>query len=285
MWPKLSKEELIFMHEHDEQCTLCGRSFVNDEIIALGFDDKEATQMVCQDCIPKITPKARYCHRCRAYQKPLPDAMLWRFMDLAKFISILKERALYLTRIDQFSDPFECAIGLAEHKVKYDAFYMNFLKYAIATTPGTDKSQLTPEYIQENVERLFNEMSESNKMHRTRIFVNCWHKNTVESEAMWNLYVKDMSQGVAIQTTYERLYNAIGRENMPAIGEVNYIDYAKGTVYMQDVQWYKRKSFEHEKEVRIVQVRDDAPPSCLGVSVPVDLDVLIEVVIIAPSFF
>lgn len=32
MWLKLSKEELIFMHEHDEQCTLCGRSFVNDAI-------------------------------------------------------------------------------------------------------------------------------------------------------------------------------------------------------------------------------------------------------------
>ena len=51
---------------------------------------------------------------------------------------------------------------------------------------------------------------------------------------------------------------------------------------MQDVQWYKRKSFEHEKEVRIVQVRDDAPPSCLGVSVPVDLDVLIENIYVSP---
>ena len=37
MWSKLSKEELIFMHEHDEQCTLCGRSFVKDETTAIGL--------------------------------------------------------------------------------------------------------------------------------------------------------------------------------------------------------------------------------------------------------
>lgn len=281
MWPKLSKEELIFMHEHDEQCTVCGRSFVNDETVAIGYDDG-AIQMVCQDCISKITPKVKYCHRCRAYQKPLPDDMLWRFMDLAKFISLLKEKALYLTRIDQFSDPFECAIGLAEHKAKYDAYYIDFLKYAIATVPVEDKSYLTPEYIQENAERLFKELSEINKMRRTRIYVNCWHKNTVESEAMWNLYVKDLSQGIAIQTTYDRLYNAIGRENMPVIGEVNYIDYTKGTVYMQDVEWYKRKSFEHEKEVRIIQEKRDASPDCLGISLPVDLDILIENIYVSP---
>lgn len=282
MWSALSKEEMIFMHEHDEECTLCGRSFRNNETTAIGYDTQNAMQMVCEDCISRITPKVKYMHKCRAYKKPSPNDMLWRFMDLAKFISLLKERALYLTRIDQFADPFECAIGLVEHKAKYDAYYMNFLKEAIATAPMEDKSKLTPEYIKENAERLFKEMSELNKNQRKTIFVNCWHKNPVESEAMWNLYVKDLSQGIAIQTTYDRLYRAIGRENMPVIGEVNYIDYSKGTVYMQDVQWYKRKSFEHEKEVRIIQHRHNATPSCLGISVPVDLSVLIENVYVSP---
>ena len=43
------------------------------------------------------------------------DDFLFDEDRLKKFISLLKERALYLARIDQFSDPFECAIGLAEH--------------------------------------------------------------------------------------------------------------------------------------------------------------------------
>ena len=283
MWPALTKEELIFEHEHDEECTLCGRSFRNNETIAIGYDANNSMHMVCEDCLSKITPKVKYLHRCRAYKKPSPDDMLWRFMDLAKFISLLKERALYLTRIDQFSDPFECAIGLAEHKAKYDAFYMDFLKEAVATAPrGKNEPIPTQEYIQENAERLFNEMSEINQKHRKTTFVNCWHKNTVESEAMWNLYVKDLTQGIAIQTTYDRLYRAIGREIMPVIGEVNYIDYSKGTVYMQDVHWYKRKSFEHEREVRIIQVQFKEEPERYGISLPVDLDVLIENVYVSP---
>ena len=270
------------MHEHDEQCTLCGKSFINGETTAIGSDDTGETQMVCQDCISKIKPKVKYYHRCRAYQKPLQNDMLWRFMDLAKFISLLKEKALYMTRIDQFSDPFECAIGLAEHKAQYDTYYLNFFKYAIATAPTNEQSHLTSEYIQENAERLLREMSEMNKTRRSRLYVNCWHKNTMESEAMWTLYVKDLSQGIAIQTTYDRLYNAIGRENMPVIGEVNYIDYAQGTVYMQDVEWYKRKSFEHENEVRIIQERHDVSQTCLGISLPVNLDTLIENIYVSP---
>ena len=283
MWPELTKEELIFEHEHDRNCTLCGRTFRNGETIAFGYDANNSMQMVCEDCLSKITPKVKHQHSRRVYKKPSPDDILWRFMDLAKFISLLKEKALYLTRIDQLSDPFECAIGLAEHKAEYDAFYMDFFKYAISTTPRTnDEPEPTPEYIQENAERLLRELAEMNRQHRTTIYVNCWHKNTIESEAMWNLYVKDLTQGIAIQTTYDRLYRAIGQEKMPVIGEVNYIDYSKGTVSINNVQWYKRKSFEHEKEVRIIHQVHNSKPSQLGIQLPVDLDVLIENVYVSP---
>lgn len=42
-----------------------------------------------------------------SYEVPDDDAVLWRYMDLAKFVSLLKDKALYMTRADMFEDPFE----------------------------------------------------------------------------------------------------------------------------------------------------------------------------------
>lgn len=38
------------------------------------------------------------------------DSVIWRFPDSAKFISLQKERALYLHRADKFEDQFEGAV-------------------------------------------------------------------------------------------------------------------------------------------------------------------------------
>ncbi|WP_156105934.1 hypothetical protein [Comamonas aquatica] len=36
-----------------------------------------------------------------------PDIWIWRYMDIAKYISFIKDRSLYFTRLDQFDDPYE----------------------------------------------------------------------------------------------------------------------------------------------------------------------------------
>lgn len=282
MWPKLSREEIIFENEHNDRCTLCGSHLQNGETAAFGYNKQQEMQYVCHNCLSKIDVKIRYVHRNRAYKVPKPNDMLWRFMDLAKFVSLIKDKTLYLTRVDQFSDPFECAIGVIEDKPKYDSFYLNFCKEAIATAPMQDKSILTPEYIQTNAERLFSELSEINNNNRYHTYVSCWHKNSIESEAMWQLYVRDLTQGIALQTTYDRLYRALNKEPGFDIGEVNYIDYTKQTVYMNDVQWYKRKSFEHENEVRVVKYVHDSKKDCLGLAQPIDLEILIENIYVSP---
>ena len=51
------------------------------------------------------------------YEIPKDDSVIWRFLDLAKFISVLKDRALYLPRPDKFEDQFEgtvCPLADAE---------------------------------------------------------------------------------------------------------------------------------------------------------------------------
>lgn len=57
-------------------------------------------------------------------------------------------------------------------------------------------------------ERKFEEYRKNIKKWRTQNYVSCWHQSDTESEAMWQLYTRDSKQGIAIQTTFERLYLA-----------------------------------------------------------------------------
>jgi hypothetical protein len=109
---------------------------------------------------------------------------------------------------------------------------------------------------------------------------------------MWNLYKTDY--GVAIQSTFKRLRDCFEKTNEPIfVGTVNYIDYEHDTISGNEVlspYLYKRKSYEHEYEVRAVLLRlpDDGGrvlPSTIthGVNVDVSLSVLIDNIYIAPN--
>ena len=83
-------------------------------------------------------------------------------------------------------------------------------------------------------------------------FVNCWHMNDCESAAMWKLY-STSNESVCMQTTYERLRTALAEDVY--IGVVNYISYERDKIPPGNVFWplvHKRKSFEHERELRAV---------------------------------
>jgi len=136
---------------------------------------------------------------------------------------------------------------------------------------------------------------------RKSSYVCSFHMNSLESAALWSIYSKEM-QGVAIQSTFSRLCNCfhIEPEHEVHIGKVKYIDYSTETIPVSKNVCtpiiHKRKSFEHEKELRAVilfpsaiysgegvkikEIIDDLPK---GLSVRVDLDILIERIYIAPT--
>jgi len=43
-------------------------------------------------------------------QKPEDPMKVWRYIDLAKFVSMLETQSIYFSRMDLFSDPFEGAM-------------------------------------------------------------------------------------------------------------------------------------------------------------------------------
>ena len=90
--------------------------------------------------------------------------------------------------------------------------------------------------------------------------------NEYESMAMWRLYLTG-SEGVAVKSTYQRLIDSFplfdgvrkGRnedntekELLIHVGVVHYVDYESSDPPAAPRILLKRKSFEHEREIRAV---------------------------------
>lgn len=90
---------------------------------------------------------------------------------------------------------------------------------------------------------------------------------------------------IAIQSTYDRLEKSLVGYNETYVSKVKYIDYRKEIIKDDHTLipfLYKRKSFEHEKEIRaIIQVFLDKNDK-YGMNVGVNIDKLIERIYVSP---
>ncbi|HFR4167567.1 TPA: DUF2971 domain-containing protein [Bacillus cereus] len=214
-----------------------------------------------------------YCERTGIIT-PEDDKKIWRYMSFEKFVSLLEERALFFVRSNKFRDTYE---GIFPKKTQERVF----------------RSDNPPEVNQLNREFFMK--------HRESITINCWHMNEFESAAMWDLYINN-SQGIAIQSTISDLKNSFREsEERIYIGEILYLDYTKddiavgyGDGYSQYLR--KRKSFEHEKEVRVIYNLNNpflmlnpsggngiSSPNDIGVSIKCDIECLINKIYVSPE--
>lgn len=203
-------------------------------------------------------------------------ALVWRYMDFAEFFSLIATQKLFLRRTDKLGDPFEGSYPKANIKNRSKPY-----------------QGISKEY-ESTIKEMERGHSDAAKYWRRMIYVNCWHMNDYESAAMWNIYTK-CNEAIAIQTTYENLFNALPETVF--IGCVNYIDYEKES-FLEGSDFYrfmhKRKSFDYENEVRIMcnrpliskngEVSLDAKNDKDGILIScVDLASLIEKIYVAPT--
>ena len=277
-----SKELDRFYSKNKSACTNCGYKFSERDTAHLGYLKDRAPAVLCDKCALLLDETViRYYWEEQPFETPDLEDKLWRYMDLAKFISMLSTSTLYFAPADAFADPFEGAKGILETEDKWNDYYLDFFRYAIKTAPGISKEESSGEKLEITAKRLLGEMAQNGLHARKTTCISCWHCNEFESEAMWKLYSVNVNNAVAIETTYHRLYQALGEDPYVDIGKVQYIDYRKqysgvgGSAF-----WYKRKSFEHEREVRalIRNHKNDGK----GVSVPVNLDILIDKIYVSP---
>jgi hypothetical protein len=271
-----------FIEEHHDNCTVCGRSFLAGETTHLGYIGRKLVYV--GDCCsaPLKSTIIRHSYQRRIYLIPNNNSVLWRFMDFTKFVSLLKSKCLFFSRSDRFQDPFEGAKGILKNKPKWDRHYKSFFIEAIRTVPGGEGLKKTEKELQKEAKRLLKDLDHIGARQPKETFINCWYESSYESEAMWRLYTSSLDQGIAVKTNYKRLYDGLCRNPDIHIGRVNYIDFSSNFVGINDSFWYKRKSFEHEREVRAI-FSDFRSGEDFGKLVPVNLNILIEKVYLSPT--
>jgi hypothetical protein len=189
---------------------------------------------------------------------------LLRYLDLAKFVSLLQTRAIHFTRGDQFEDPFEGSYPIS----------------AIDVFEGGSSG-----YSAEAWEKF--------------VAVSCWYRSDIESDAMWELYTSH-KQGIAIKTTWTKLNAAV--KDHGYLTSVKYIDFVNDLANINipsDVFEYKRKAYIHENEVRAIitkyprtGIKNGVPSNSRpipgqeipkgGIPIEVELTNLIDQVVVSP---
>lgn len=187
-----------------------------------------------------------------------PNTIVWKYLDLSKFLDLLLSQQLFMSRSDKFEDQYEGTFS--------EPTYEEIKKL----------SENNPEFLKYY------------KSHREKVVVSSWHINEYESFAMWQIFTQN-SEGLAIQSTIGRLQKALEVElnYKQYIGEVNYIDYKKEYIPFDDMFFpflFKRKSFQYEREIRVISdVSEHGLQIDNGLKVNVAINDLIEKIYIHPK--
>lgn len=190
--------------------------------------------------------------------QPEDDTIVWKYLDLSKFLDLLLCKQLFMSRSDKFEDQYEGTFS--------EPTFEEIRKI----------SDNNPEFLDEY------------KTRRKNVVISSWHINEYESYAMWHIFTKN-NEGLAIQSTIGRLQEALGPENRydQYIGEVKYIDYKKEYLPFDNNFFpflFKRKSFQYEREVRIISDLSEHNLNINeGVKANVDIHRLIEKIYIHPK--
>lgn len=268
--------------ESHDSCSVCGHKFIEAETSHLGYDSTGQPQYTCTHCSACLVETAvRYYFMPRQYEVPELTSKLWRYMDFSKYVSLISSGSLFFARVDSFEDHFEGAKGLLSRKAKWDQHYLGQFRKIVRTPPEGYEFTKTDEEVEADATRLLLDLESGGKKRRESVFISCWHENERESAAMWRSYSSYIDNAIAVQTSYSSLLDSLGRRPDIQIGRVKYIDFQKSFVDTNNSFWYKRDSFEHEREVRAVLC--DRSSTKNGIAVEADIARLVERVVISPT--
>ena len=164
-------------------------------------------------------------HNSQTFRPPKPTTKFWRYMDFTKLVSMLEKGMLFFAFASRMSDAFEGGYSRGNEELR--------------------------EYVYKALGP-FTITSEETLRRRESTALSCWHANSHESAAMWKLY-SSMNESICIQTTFGQLQHALPQG--VSIWQVKYIDHETEWVPERHPLlpfFYKRKSFEHEHEYRVV---------------------------------
>lgn len=252
-----------------------------------------------------------------ANDKPLDDeTVIWKYMDLSKFMSLLTTQSLWFSRLDKNweIDPLEGKVpnahweSLIERilKTKFAPQFVGNGKVQFGGAPEAGMTQIPV------AEQKAGQIEMEKNLYESAIYnsyVTCWNVCSHESYHMWKLYCNN-SNGIAVKSTIGRLKASLGKnKNYTVIGGlVEYLDYEsqfpkRGDNRLSHV-FCKSMPYSFENEFRLClpdfgnsnavigddapysvdvdELKDSLPTYSPGFPVELDLNTLIETVVISP---
>jgi hypothetical protein len=162
------------------------------------------------------------------------EFILWRYMDLAKLISMLEAKAIWLARVDTLEDRHEGRFPETMRMMIEEA-YRGFPKDEHCPVKSADDFQ---DFLVKNT------------------FVSCWHKSIDENMVMWKVYGRE-TNAVAVQTTVRRFKNSVDSSELNGhsllLKPIVYgkSENVRGELRYEECFFRKRPHFSFEQEVRI----------------------------------
>jgi hypothetical protein len=217
---------------------------------------------------------------------------LRRFVDLPKVCDLLSTQYLTLCSLGHLisADPFECSV-----RRQYDGWTKQQLQ-----ARALELREIVTEIRGGRAESFENdiwEFSETELKHavwqlereelKKSLACSCWHRGEVESDAMWKIYARTL--GVSVVSSVKRIRDAMQPYLIPGNLPCDFKLFLEPVTYAEQVEcgandkpWlFKRKAFEHEKEVRLYCMAPMFDRNGL-LRVPVRIADLIEEIVITP---
>lgn len=204
--------------------------------------------------------------------------IIWRYMDLWKFLDIIDNNRLYMTRLDRVED-------------KYEANYYN--KFINSSIMSRSKKH--------NVNINSDEITKAMEHNKKYIYMSCWTNMKTENYLLWKAYT-NYTTGIVIKSNGGNLLKSINNSEKRKflIKKIMYINTEKkdeNEIFsdydihedFSDLLFLKRDYFKHEQEYRMITYFDantdssnkNTKPS--GLYIEIDPKILIKEVYVSPG--
>lgn len=243
-----------------------------------------------------------------------PSTKIYRYMDLAKFLSLIHQKYLYFAKASSYEDSLE---GMPTELDRYMSGDMpELLDLSLnsiwpTSTPRTHEENLQKDIAtsaaldlvqNRTVNTILGAVRASDYPDDISLFeavsnwvdVSCWHTDASDSEsmAMWKIYGAG-SAAVCVESTLQDVVSSmeIPEDRQVYAGKITYLDYKNDYVGDEDflrVFFQKSKFYDYEKELRIViypagNTDPKTVRSAKGTKVDVDPKKIIKSVLVSPA--
>jgi len=186
-------------------------------------------------------------------------------MDFWKFEDLCRSSALYFSRPDKFTDPFEGRFSPG-----------NSTKMSASDAAFHAAYRIAP---------LGKELEASQEIMRQCVFISCWQRSTTESREMWEAYTSG-ADSVAVTTSAKALYTFVPERIMKSPVKYHADDFPRTEFSHTAIFFYKPKCYSFEREFRLMVVPGEQESISLnevGRRVAVKLKKIVHRVITHPA--